>query len=72
MHLFLILMAYQSAVHDSTACTPVLLMLGRELRTPAELIVEVPPETPAAVPSQDYAKELQDRMDTHLCQGRTG
>ncbi|XP_030595635.1 uncharacterized protein K02A2.6-like, partial [Archocentrus centrarchus] len=34
-HLPLILMAYRSAVQDSTQCTPALLMLGRELRTPA-------------------------------------
>ncbi|KAG7468735.1 Retrovirus-related Pol poly from transposon [Solea senegalensis] len=37
VHLSLILLAYRSAVQDSTACTPALLMLGRELRTPAEL-----------------------------------
>ena len=35
-HLPLVLMAYRSAVQESTSCTPALLMLGRELRTPAD------------------------------------
>lgn len=36
-HLPLTLMAYRLAVQDSTQCMPALLMLGRELRTPAKL-----------------------------------
>lgn len=34
-HLPLVLMSCRSAVQESTSCTPALLMLGRELRTPA-------------------------------------
>lgn len=37
MHLPFVLLAYRLAVQDSTLCTPALLMLGRELRTPAEM-----------------------------------
>ncbi|CAI5668788.1 unnamed protein product [Oreochromis niloticus] len=63
-HLPLILMAYRSAVQDSTQCTPALLMLGRELRTPAELAFGKPPDAPEAPPGRDYARRLQDRLDS--------
>ncbi|CAI5661042.1 unnamed protein product [Oreochromis niloticus] len=63
-HLPLILMAYRSAVQDSTQCTPGLLMLGRELRTPAELAFGKPPDAPEAPPGRDYARRLQDRLDS--------
>lgn len=46
-HLPFILMAYRSAVQDSTLCTPALLMLGRELRTPPALLFGKPPDSPA-------------------------
>eukprot|EP00064_Thunnus_orientalis_P004040 superscaffoldBa00000353_g4051 len=31
---------YRSAAQDSTSCSPALLMLGREIRTPAEMMVD--------------------------------
>ena len=37
-HLPLVLMSCRTAVQESSACTPSLLMLGRELRTPAETV----------------------------------
>src|SRR4029434_2706209 len=43
-HLPLVLMACRSAVQESTTCSPALLMLGRELRTPAELAFGRPPD----------------------------
>ncbi|KAI4899638.1 hypothetical protein NFI96_008089, partial [Prochilodus magdalenae] len=64
MHLPLVLMAYRSAVQDSTSCTPALLMLGRELRTPAEIVFGKPPDTPAVPPGPEYARRLQDRMES--------
>ncbi|CAI5682530.1 unnamed protein product [Oreochromis niloticus] len=63
-HLPLILMPYRSAVQDSTQCTPALLMLGRELRTPAELAFGKSPDTLEAPPGRDYARKLQDRLDS--------
>lgn len=53
----LILMACQSAVEDSTACTPALLVMGREP-------LGVTPETPVAVPVVG-----PDGICTHICQG---
>ncbi|KAI3357058.1 hypothetical protein L3Q82_015443 [Scortum barcoo] len=64
MHLPLVLMAYRSAVQDSTSCTPALLMLGRELRTPAEMAFGRPPDTPRVPPGPEYARRLQDRMES--------
>ena len=63
-HLPLVLMACRSAVQESTACTPALLMLGRELRTPAELAFGRPPDSPAVPPGPEYARRLQDRLDS--------
>ncbi|XP_062421526.1 uncharacterized protein clasp1b [Pungitius pungitius] len=64
MHLPLVLMACRTAVHDSTSCTPSLLMLGRELRTPAELAFGRPPDAPRVPAGPDYARRLQDRLDS--------
>ncbi|KAK7884629.1 hypothetical protein WMY93_027752 [Mugilogobius chulae] len=64
MHLPLVLLAYRSSVQESTSCTPALLMLGRELRTPAEMFFGRPPDTPAVPPGPEYARRLQDRIET--------
>ncbi|KAL7868740.1 hypothetical protein SRHO_G00101240 [Serrasalmus rhombeus] len=64
IHLPLVLLAYRSAVQDSTSCTPALLMLGQELRTPAEIIFGKPPDTPTVPPGPEYARRLQDRMES--------
>ena len=57
-------MACRSAVQESTGCTPALLMLGRELRTPPELAYGRPPNAPEAMAGQEYARQLQDRLET--------
>lgn len=63
-HLPLVLMACRSAVQESTSCTPALLMLGRELRTPAALVFGQPPDMVAAPAGPEYARKLQDRLDS--------
>lgn len=64
MHLPLILLAYRSAVQEFPSCTPALLMLGRERRTPPEMVFGRPPDTPAVPPGPEYAWKLQDRLET--------
>lgn len=59
LHLPLVLMAYRSAVQASTSCTPALLMLGREIRTPAELAFGRAPDAPLAPPGLEYARRLR-------------
>ena len=53
-----------STVQESTSCTPALLMLGRELRTPVEVAFGKPPVTPAVPLWREYARRLQDRMES--------
>ena len=38
-----VLLAYRSAVHSSTKCTPAMLMFGREMQLPADLVYGPPP-----------------------------
>jgi hypothetical protein len=42
-HLPYLTMAYRASVHDSTGCTPQLLMLGREVRMPIDIMFGPPP-----------------------------
>ena len=53
-HLPLVLMSCRSAVQESSACTPSSLMLGRELRTPAELAFGRPPDAPDSPLGLEY------------------
>lgn len=62
-HVPLVLMAYRSAAQDSTACSPALRMLGREIRTPADMVVGRPPDASLEPPGLEYARKLQDRLD---------
>ena len=50
------LMAYRSAVQESTGETPNMLMLGREVNTPTEMLVDKPPDWPDL--NTDYARWL--------------
>lgn len=61
----LFLMAYRSAVHESTKETPAKLMFGRELNLPIDLLVGRPPgKTIKNVP--EYVRNLQTEMEkTH-------
>lgn len=44
-------------------CIPALLMLGRELQTPAELAFGKRPDAPATAPVPNYARRLQESLD---------
>ena len=57
-----VMMAYRSAIHETTGCTPNRLMLGREVSTPLDLIYE-PPQIAKTVPRNTWVWELQDRME---------
>ena len=43
---------------------PALLMLGRELRTTANLAFGRPPDSPPVPHGPEYARRLQDRLET--------
>ena len=52
-------MAYRSSRHESTGETPNMLMLGREIGTPLDLMVETPGESQCET---DYAWEFRERL----------
>ena len=54
------MMAYRSSVHESTGETPNMLMLGREIEVPLDLMTEPTPETPTL--ATEYALALQQRL----------
>ena len=54
------MMAYRGAVHESTGATPNLLMLGRELEVPLDVMTEAPFDAPPL--KTDYAQAVQKRL----------
>merc|ERR1711893_451990 len=62
-HLPLLAMAYQSAPHSTTAESPNLLMLGREVTLPVDLVVKPLPEEVEEPPNlSGFADDLLERM----------
>ena len=65
-HVPLLLMAYFSAVQESTQSTPAQLMLCRNLRLPVDMMYSRPEETEHIT---SYARSLQENgMCSRLCQ----
>ena len=64
LHLPFVLMAYRATPHGSTQLTPNLLMLGREVECPEDLVYRPPLGGQLGV--GEYAQELRDRIaDAH-------
>ena len=62
-HIPTILMAYRSAVHESTGYTPAQLMLGRDPNLPLDMLLERPPDSQGEVhTTTEFARDLRDRM----------
>ena len=57
-----IMMAYRSAEHETTGVTPNMSMFGREVRTPLDLVFEIP-STMKAIPTSEWVWELRERME---------
>ncbi|GFV82415.1 retrovirus-related Pol polyprotein from transposon 412 [Trichonephila clavipes] len=66
------LLAYRSAVHETTGYSPSKMRFGRELHLPADLLFSRPPEAPLA--PEEYIEKLQARMEEmhHLARERIG
>ena len=62
-HLPYLLMAYRESQHGATACSPALLMYGRELRGPVDLLCGPTPERPDRPPGEGYARRLEEGME---------
>ncbi|GFY29442.1 retrovirus-related Pol polyprotein from transposon 412 [Trichonephila clavipes] len=67
----LFLLAYRSAVHETTGYSPSQMLFGRDLRLPCDLLFGRPPDTPSS--PEEYVQNLQARFeDVHnLARERT-
>ena len=61
LHVPFLLMAYRSAIHDTTKCTPAELMFGRNLKLPVDLLYGRPEEEHIA--ATEYVAQLCARID---------
>ncbi|GFW21873.1 retrovirus-related Pol polyprotein from transposon 412 [Trichonephila clavipes] len=57
----LFLLAYRSAVHESTGYSPSQMLFGRDLRLPCDLLFGRPPDTPSS--PEEYVQNLQARFE---------
>ncbi|GFX49145.1 retrovirus-related Pol polyprotein from transposon 412 [Trichonephila clavipes] len=66
------LLAYRSAVHETTGYSPSQMLFGHDLRLPADLLFSRPPDAPLA--PEEYIDKLQARMEEmhHLARERIG
>ena len=65
VYLPLLVLAYNSSLHDTTKCTPSKMMLGRELRLPIDLALGIPEKRISQCES-DYAYQLERQLvQTH-------
>jgi hypothetical protein len=65
VHLPYVMMAYRSAEHETTGCTPNSLMLGREVATPLDVMYEMPPSL-SNIPQHKWVWERKSRLEeTH-------
>ncbi|XP_033728208.1 uncharacterized protein LOC117317503 [Pecten maximus] len=60
-----LLMAYRASEHKSTHCTPNLMMLGREVFVPIDLMAGTPSHTPEQCPVE-YVEWLRHSMQTNF------
>ncbi|GFX38675.1 retrovirus-related Pol polyprotein from transposon 412 [Trichonephila clavipes] len=66
------LLAYRSAVHETTGYSPSQILFGRDLRLPADILFSRTPDAPLA--PEEYIEKLQARMEEmhHLAGERIG
>ena len=62
-HIPLFLMAYRTAVHETTKMTPSKMMLGREIRVPVDLWGGKPEEEIVHRNSTQYAQDFEDKLE---------
>ena len=58
-----VMMAYRSSEHETTGMSPNILMLGREVSTPLDLMFELP-QLIRPIPNNQWVWELRDRIES--------
>ena len=58
-----IMMAYRSAEHETTGMSPNMLMFGREVSTPLDLMFELP-QLSKPIPNNQWVWELRDKIES--------
>jgi hypothetical protein len=58
-----IMMAYRSAVQDTTGYSPNLMMLGREVELPIDLVLGTPPGEESSSTRIEYVKDMNEKME---------
>ncbi|GBM15300.1 hypothetical protein AVEN_210932-1 [Araneus ventricosus] len=61
-HLPLFLLAYRSADHEATGCTPADMLFGRTLRLPCDILFGRPSVTPSS--PNEYLNSLEARLES--------
>ena len=65
-HIPFLMMAYRSAVHEATNCSPAKVLFGRDLRLPIDLLLGRPEEEcPESV--KQYTRDLCQRLERIHC-----
>ncbi|GFU61678.1 retrovirus-related Pol polyprotein from transposon 412 [Trichonephila clavipes] len=66
------LLAYRSAIHETTGYSPSQMLFGRDLHLPADHLFSRPPDAPFV--SEEYIEKLQAWMEEmhHLARKRIG
>ena len=64
LHLTLLLMSYCSAMHETTNLTPAMLMFGRELRVPLDLLLGRPRADIEELSYLEYVERLRASIAT--------
>jgi len=62
VHLPYMMMAYRSATHESTKCSPCEMMLGRNVELPIDIILGRPPEDPITH-TTNHVPDLQQKLE---------
>ena len=62
-HLQLLMMAYRATPQGSSLCSPNLLMLGREVELPIDLMFGRPPEENSNPDNNDYVFRLRQKLE---------
>ncbi|GFX05450.1 retrovirus-related Pol polyprotein from transposon 412 [Trichonephila clavipes] len=64
----LFLLAYRSAIHETTDHSPSHMLFGRDIRLPADLLFSRPPD--ASLAPEEYVEKLPVRMEEMHRQAR--